>query len=108
MADLVVSQVVWKKGERGNQRFIIYDSDGVTKHPLTGHSYTFTFWKPGASQNKGTGSLTIIDAPNGEAEYAVQTTDTDTADSYEGKIAETDTNLKTKTFPVLVLPSKPA
>ncbi|MGH9992737.1 MAG: hypothetical protein ACREBU_22760 [Nitrososphaera sp.] len=108
MADLIISNVVWKKGERGNQRLIIYDSDGTTKHNLTGHSYTFKFWKDGASSNKGSGSLTIIDAVNGEAEYAVLITDTDTVNRYIGEIVETDTNLKTSTFAVEVLETAPA
>ena len=109
MADIVTSDVYWKEGETGNQQFIIYDSDGVTLHNLTGHTYTFKFWTSGAAVNKGSGSLTITDAVNGVAQYAVQSGDTDTVnvDGYLGEILETDTGLKIKTFRVFVLPSAP-
>lgn len=108
MADLIVTSVEWKKGETGNQRIIVYDSDGVTKHILTGHTYTFKVWKEGDTTNKINGaSLTIIDAPNGELEYAVQSADTNTVDYYSGEVLETDTGLKTKTFAVAVYGSAP-
>lgn len=109
MANLVVENVYWKQGETNVQRFNIVDSDNSSAHPLTGHSYTLKFWKVDASVNKGSGSLTIIDAVNGVADYAVQTTDTDTVntDGYLAEIYETDTGLKTKTFKIYVLATAP-
>lgn len=112
MADLVVSDVVWKKGERGIQKFFIYDSDGKTPHSLTGHNYTFKFWKNGESTLKGSGNLSIISAPGGEADYSVQAGDTGgdlkTTEFYVGEIIENDTLLKTDTFKVTVEKSAPA
>ena len=110
MADLVVEDVHWKKGEQGFQTFIIYDSDGRTPHNLTAHTYTFKFWAAGAGSLKGSGSLNITSALGGVADYTVLSGDTDTVndDGYLGEIIETDTNLKTKTFRVYVLSSAPA
>ena len=111
MANLVTQSVVWKKGERGNQRFIIYDSDGTMARTLTGNTYTFKFWAADSASNKGSGSLTIIDGANGIAEYAIQSTDTDTVDAYRGEIIEnsgTSSELHTSTFDVIVLAAAPA
>lgn len=107
MAEQTLLYVVWKKGETGNQKFIIKDSDGSVRN-LTGHNYTFKFWSIGASVNKGSGSLTITDAVNGEAEYAIQAADTNTEARYVGEIIENDTAQKTTNIDVLVLGSAPA
>lgn len=96
MGQFIVGNIKWKKGERGKQLFILFESDGVTRRNGTGFDYEFKFWKKGASATKGGGSLIAIDAVNGEYEYILTATDTDTVDDYLGEIIEDPNNSKAR------------
>jgi len=104
MAELIVDDITWKKGEKGKQQFEIHDSDGKLRD-LTGNTYTFHFWAPTDTPvDKGTGSVSIVTALSGLAEYTVLAADTDTVEEYFGEIIEnpgTD-DLKSNTFSVSV------
>ncbi len=107
MGEFIVEDVEWKKGELGLQKFILFESDGITRRNGTGISYNFAFWKKGATTNKCSGALVPVDAPNGEYTYAVKVTDTDTIDEYIGELIEdpTGSKLKSDTFKVNVAES---
>jgi len=104
MAEIIIENVEWKKGEEGTQHFIIFESDGTTRRNGTGKSYTFSFWKSRGSALKGTGSLVATDATNGEYDYTVTSANTDTIEKYIGELIEdpTGTKLRSNTFEVNV------
>ena len=105
MAQLVVKEdIKWKKGEEGVQKFILYDSDGKTRHNGTGHTYQMKFWKDGSSSLKGTGSLSPTSAVDGEYDMVVASAFTDTVDEYLGEIIEdpTGSKLRSNTFNIFV------
>lgn len=104
MAELVVEDITWKNGEEGVQKFIIFESDGVTRRNGTGKSYEFKFWAKFGSVLKGSGSLSATDAANGEYDYAVQEGDTDTVGDFLGEIIEDPdgAGLRSNTFNVEV------
>lgn len=107
MAEIVIDNVEWKKGEIGIQKFILFESDGVTRRDGSGKSYKFSFWKSRGNVLKGTGSLVSTDAVQGEYDYTVIVTDTDTIDDYIGEVIEDPTGdkLKSNTFKVDVAES---
>lgn len=105
MGEFIVEDVHWKKGEEGLQHFILCESDGITPRNGTGKTYEFKFWKRGASVVKGGGSLVPTDIVNGEYDYTMQATDTDTVlDSYLGELIEdpNGTKLRSNSFKVIV------
>lgn len=102
MVDIVVENVIWKKGEKGIQKFIIFDSDGVTRRNGTGKTYDFSFWKSRGTVVKGTGALVATNESQGEYSYIVLAANTDTIENYIGEIIEnilTD-KLRSNTFKV--------
>ncbi len=107
MAEIIVENVEWKKGETGIQKFILFESDGVTRRDGTAHSYIFSFWKSRGAVLKGTGVLVSTDAVQGEYDYTVIATDTDTIDDYIGEVIEDPSvfKLKSNTFKVDVAES---
>lgn len=108
MGEFIVENVHWKKGEEGLQHFILYESDGVTRRNGTGKTYNFAFWKRKATSLKGSGALVPTDIVNGEYDYTVVATDTDTEfDHYLGELIEdpAGTKLRSNTFKVFVAPS---
>lgn len=110
MAEIITSDVKWKVGERGNQIFFIYDSDGKALHDLTGMTYNFKIWDEGTDPPSliGGGPCAIVGDPtNGEVEYPVTATDTDTEAEYLGEIVEDlgAVEKRTNTFKVEILPS---
>ena len=107
MAEIIVEDVDWKKGETGVHKFIIFESDGVARRDGTGLSYTFKFWKARGTVLKGSGSLTATDEVQGEYDYTVVATDTDTIEKYIGEIIEDPAGdkVKTDTFKVNVAES---
>ncbi len=107
MAQIVVDDVEWKKGETGVQKFIIFESDGITRRDGSTHSYVFSFWKSRGTVLKGTGGLVSTDAVQGEYDYTVVASDTNTIDDYVGEIIEDPVgdNLKSNTFKVDVAES---
>lgn len=104
MAEIVIDDIEWKKGELGSQRFIIYDSDNVTRRNGSNKNYQFKFWKSRSNVLKGSGSLVNIDESNGVFSYTMQSGDTDTIDDYVGEIIEDPTGekLRSNTFKVFV------
>ena len=105
MGEFIVENVKWKKGEQGIQKFILFESDGVTRRNGSGKSYNFAFWERGATTVKGSGSLVATDAPQGEHDYTVTATDTDTIlDHYIGEIIEDPggAGIRSDTFKVFV------
>jgi len=104
MGEFIVEDVKWKKGEEGIQQFILFESDGITRRNGTGKSYNFAFWKRGSTTLKGSGSLTVTDALQGEHDYVVIPANTNTIDDYIGEIIEDPggTNLRSETFEVKV------
>lgn len=102
MGEFIIEDVKWKKGEEGLQHFILFESDGTTRRNGTGKSYTFAFWKRGATSVKGSGVLVATDTVQGEYDYTVTPSNTDTIDDYIGEIIEdpTGTNLRSDTFNV--------
>ena len=109
MAELLVNDIYWKKGEQGLQNFEIFDSDNVTPRDGTGKTYTFKFWKQGEAATKGSGSLVDTDITNGKWQYTVQSTDTDTVENYIGELIEDPAGaaLRSNTFYVIVEDSSP-
>lgn len=109
MGQLVIDDIIWKKGESGIQTFNIKDSDGDARN-ITGKTYTFHFWLPATSpEDKGSGALSLVTPGSGIATYTLAATDTDTAGIYDAEIIEnpgTD-DLKSKTFKVIILESGP-
>ena len=104
MGEFIVEDVAWKKGEEGLQSFILFESDGITRRDGTGKTYTFAFWKRGATVVKGSGSLAATDEVQGEYDYTVLAGDTDTIDDYIGEVIEDPggTKLRSETFEVCV------
>ena len=102
MGEFIVENVTWKKGERGLQSFILFESDGITRRDGTGNSYTFAFWKRGATAVKGSGTLAATDEVQGEYDYTVLAADTDTIDDYIGEVIENpgSNNIRSETFKV--------
>lgn len=102
MGEFIVEDIKWKKSEEGLQHFILFESDGKTRRNGTGKTYNFAFWKRGATSVKGSGSLTVTDAVQGEYEYTVTASNTDTIDDYIGEIIENpgSTKLRSETFNV--------
>ena len=94
MAEFIVGDIKWKKGELGLQRFNLFESDGETPRNGTGVTYTFAFWKKGATAVKGSGSLIAVTPANGEWDYQILATDTDTIDDYIGELIEDPTGAK--------------
>lgn len=109
MAEIITSDVKWKVGERGNQIFHIYDSDGKAKHDLTGMTYTFKIWDEGQTPPAliGGGLCSLVDAVNGICEYPVKASDTITEAEYSGEIVEDigAVEKRTNTFKVEIIPS---
>jgi len=107
MAEIVIDDVEWKKGEVGVQKFILFESDGVTRRDGSGKTYIFSFWKSRSAVLKGSGTLVSTDAVQGEYDYTVVATDTDTIDDYIGEVIEDPTGdkLKSNTFKVDVAES---
>lgn len=104
MGEFIVEDIKWKKGEKGLQSFVLFESDGKTRRNGTGKTYNFAFWKRGAIVVKGSGSLAATDAPQGEHDYTVLAADTNTIDDYIGEVIEnpgTD-DLRSETFKVSV------
>ena len=110
MAEIIVEDVKWKKGEEGIQKFILFESDGVTRRNGTGKTYEFKFWKARQITLKGSGALVPTDIANGEYDYSVQSTDTDTINDYIGELIEdpAGAKLKSNTFVVNVEEASPA
>ena len=109
MGELLVDDIIWKKGETGDQQFEIHDSDGTLRN-LSGNTYTFHFWVPDETpEDKGTGGLSLVDALNGLAKYTLAATDTDTVETYDGEIIENpgSDDLKSNTFTVYVKKAGP-
>lgn len=104
MGEFIVENVKWKKGEQGIQKFILFESDGVTRRNGSGNTYDFAFWKSGGSATKGSGSLTATDAVQGEHDYVVVAGDTDTVDEYIGELIENPgaEAVRSETFDVTV------
>ena len=104
MGEFIVEDVHWKKGEQGVQKFIIFESDGVTRRNGTGLTYSFAFWKDGAATIKGSGNLNATSAAQGEHDYVLQSTDTDTVYEFLGELIEdpAGTKLRSETFKVIV------
>ena len=102
MAEIITDNIKWKKGEEGLQHFILFESDGVTRRNGTGKTYSFSFWKHRDTVLKGTGTLVPTDITNGEYDYTVISTDTDTIEEYIGELIEdpSTTKLKSNTFKV--------
>ena len=100
MGEFIVEKVNWKKGEIGLQNFVIFENDGVTRRNGTGKTYSFAFWKRGTATLKGSGALVATDEVQGEHNYVVVATDTDTIDDYIGEIIESPNNLRSETFEV--------
>lgn len=105
MGEFIVDDVKWKKGEQGIQQFILFESDGITRRDGTGKDYAFSFWKRGAQVLKGTGTLSPTDTVEGEYNYTVIATDTDTVfDHYLGELIEdpSGTKLRSESFKVII------
>ena len=105
MGEFIVDDVKWKKGEQGIQQFILFESDGISRRDGTGKTYDFSFWKRGATSLKGTGALVPTDTVQGEYDYVVISTDTDTVfDHYLGELIEdpATAKLKSESFKVIV------
>jgi len=105
MGEFIVEDIKWKKGEEGIQKFILFESDGITRRNGSGKTYNFAFWKQGAAVVKGSGVLTATDAPQGEHDYTVTSTDTDTIlDHFIGEIIEDPggADARSETFKVFV------
>ncbi len=102
MGEFIIEDIKWKKGEEGIQHFILFESDGTTRRDGTGNTYTFAFWKRGASSVKGSGTLVATDTVQGEYDYTVTASNTDTIDDYIGEVIENpaSTNLRSETFKV--------
>lgn len=107
MAELVVGDILWKKGETGIQTVNIYDSDNITRKDITGITYTFKFWKVGEVSNKGTAVLTPVTPLSGIATFTVSSGFTDTVEDYLGELVGDDGE-KSNTFDVKVIESAPA
>ena len=107
MAEFVIENIEWKKGELGIQRFIIYESDGVTRRNGSGKAYDFKFWKARGNVLKGSGTLVATDTVQGEYNYLLVATDTDTINDYRGEVIEdpSTNKLKSNTFKVDVAES---
>lgn len=107
MAELIVEDIEWKKGEEGLQKFIIYESDNNTRRNGTGKSYEFKFWSKYTKTLKDNGSLVATDEVNGEYDYIVKAADTDTVGEFLGEIIEDPdgAKLRSNTFNVNVNPS---
>jgi len=105
MGEFIVEDIKWKKGEQGLQHFILFESDGKTRRNGTGKTYNFAFWIRGAAVVKGSGSLVATDTVQGEYDYSLGTTDTDTVlDHYIGELIEdpASAKLRSETFKVEV------
>ncbi len=102
MGEFIVKNVQWKKGEKGDQQFILFESDGVTRRNGTGLAYEFQFWKKNATVLKGGGALIAVDAAQGEWSYTVIAGDTDTVEEYIGELIEEPLSiaLRSETFDV--------
>ncbi len=102
MGEFIVQNVQWKKGEKGDQQFILFESDGITRRNGSTLSYEFQFWKKNATSLKGGGTLIAIDADQGEWSYTVVAGDTDTVEEYIGEIIEEPSGvaLRSETFDV--------
>ena len=75
------------------------DQDGNrTVVDLTGASGTFHMYDKDGVQ-KVSGSITIVDAANGVAQYNWQAGDTDVADDYQSEIEITYADSSIETFP---------
>ncbi len=104
MGEFIVEDVHLKKGEAGSQKFIIFESDGITRRDGTGKTYDFKFWKTGATVVKGGGSLTGVIIAQGEWAYTVVAGDVDTIDEYKGEVIEdpAGVKLRSETFAVFI------
>ncbi len=104
MGEFIVEDVFLKKGEAGTQKFIIFESDGITRRDGTGKNYNFKFWKTGATVVKGGGALTGILIIEGEWAYIVVAADVNTIDEYKGEVIEDPAGekLRSETFAVFV------
>ena len=104
MGEFIVDNVKWKKGEQGIQKFVLFESDGITRRNGTSNTYTFSFWKKGGTATKGSGSLTPTDAAQGEYDYTVIAGDTDTIEEYIGELIENPAaeKVRSETFDVEV------
>ncbi len=104
MGEFITESVHWKKGEKGDQQFILFESDGTTRRDGTGLTYEFQFWKKNASSLKGGGALIAVDEAQGEWSYTVLAGDTDTVEEYIGELIELPLGvaLRSETFDVEV------
>lgn len=107
MGEFIVEDVRWKKGETGIQKFILFESDGVTRRNGTGLSYEFKFWKRGSGILEGGGAMSQIDAILALYNYSVLAADTDSINNFIGEIIEdpVSTKIKSDTFNVIVAES---
>ncbi len=107
MGEFIVEDVKLKKGEEGIQKFIIFESDGITRRNGTGNTYEFKFWKRGSGTLEGGGALVPTDITQGEFDYIVLATDTDSINNFIGEVIENPggTKLRSETFKVLVTES---
>lgn len=88
MGYAVTNNIIWKKGERGIQYFIFYESDGYTKRNVSGKTVKLRIWKDGSTTLKGDHTLTHVDSVNGKLSHAVTATDTDTVEKYRAELVE--------------------
>lgn len=108
MAELVVDDITWKKGESGTQNVQVFQSDGIARKNLTGIALTFKMWLPGASANKATATCSHTTASSGETAFTVSdSTMTNAVGDFLGEFSGDDGE-KTNTFNVKVKKSAPA
>jgi hypothetical protein len=109
MAEIITENILWKVGERGNQQFEIYDSDGKARHNGTGHTYDFKFWDDSTEPFTliGSGVCAVVDAVNGKYEYPVKASDTMNEAEFAGELIEDlgAVEKRTNTFKVKIEPS---
>ena len=110
MADIIVADCRWKVGEKGDQEFHLFDSDGETVRNGSGKAYKLYFWLVDATTLKNSALLTAIDALKGKWKYALQTSDNDAVAEYDAEIEEepTGTILTSNTFKITVMSARPA
>ena len=110
MAEIITNSIIWKTGETGKQYIVLYESDGITRRNGIGKTYTLKFWLRGATNLYGSGSLTAVDASQGEYYYSVTSGNTVSAGDFEAEIAETTGSdiLKTNTFEIQIVSGAPA